>query len=130
MECKPFFINYFSAIISRISQEKAKLANAKTEHDLSCRPSDMLFLGFLDEIDINDKGPYSVWVENDQVFLIVKCPAAVHEYVARYIDSVILDGQTKAGLMILMGSTEQDMVNELACNASFMWCSALQSRLT
>lgn len=99
------------------------LADKKmAEHAARCDPGDNMLIGRLEEIDIDDSRDYSIWVENNLVYLIIKCPTELHELIAGYISSVTTKGLLEASLfdqMISSGSTDRRVTNNLACHASF-----------
>lgn len=63
--------------LARLEAERHKeTCEAEMTHKLVAS-RDMLYLGPLDEIDVNDNGETAIWVENGKVYHTIRCPPNV-----------------------------------------------------
>lgn len=69
---------------------KTAMDNAKWNHSIQCQGEGLVSIGleneFFDDFDEDDHRDY--WIQNGEIFAIIKCPKEPHERVARFLENL------------------------------------------
>lgn len=68
------------------------------QHYQCCKPDEPIVLGLVEDIDLQDRGEYQYWIDNEQVFLHIKCPNGLHGSISATLSYVLMKSYEEAGI--------------------------------
>lgn len=93
------------------------------QHYQCCKPDEPIVLGLVEDIDLDDRGAYQYWIDNEQVFLHIKCPIGIQESFSSTLSYVLMKSFDDVGIGLEYikpgGSVTCPVVNQLGGNFRF-----------
>lgn len=101
---------------------KRLVGKSLKEHYIKCPGEALIPLGYSTDIDLKDSGKYPIWIQDEVIYHLIKCPSLFHGILAAELLFTIktsLDRSTGQKLFLPAGKTDWLLTNELGRHITF-----------